>query len=107
MNEWLRKILTWLAVILLLWAAWGVWLDYRETERFEARRALSVALAQWQAIPGLVQDLAKLFTDRAKETAPEAGEESGGTNSILPVARPGLPGPAANYCGVEVAYASG
>lgn len=105
MNEWLRKILTWLAVILLLWAAWGVWLDYRETERFEARRALTVALAQWQAIPGLVQDLAKLFTDRAKETAPEAGDE--GTGRILPVTQPGLPGPAANYGGVEVAYASG
>ena len=105
MNEWLRKILTWLAVILLLWAAWGVWLDYRETERFAARRALTVALAQWQAIPGLVQDLAKLFTDRARETAPAAGD--GETGRILPVTRPGLSGPAANYSGVEVAYASG
>lgn len=70
MGEWFRKILTGLAVVLLLWAAWGVWLDYRETERFEARRALTVALSQWQAVPGLVQDLAELFTDRARETLP-------------------------------------
>ncbi len=72
MNDWLRKIATWLAVILLLWAGWGIWLDYRETERFEARRALTVALAQWQAIPGLVQDLAEVFRERAGATGAES-----------------------------------